>query len=348
MNMPDGPAEMLPAFQKNNVPIVIACSKYYAPYAGVFIQSLIEHTSPEQNYDIIVMERELTDEQKKLLLSLAEGRENCSIRFCDPSNFLTDLPEEDPRFPHEVYWRVCAPHFFTQYKKIISMGIDLILKKDIAALFSIDIGNACVGAVRDIEGQGAYIGDSIARPSVSNIKMREYIDHILKLKDPFHYVNADVIVFNAEKYRKKYSLEEITRLIKRKDILGLDQDVLNILAEDELAFLPQEWNLMIPLNAHQCQDHARAPESLKIAYKQASLSPAVLHWSARPKPWVCPDVPYGNEWWEVAKRTPFMGHILSRMFDALQTRREYYKNKYGQDAAVWDPVPAVDRSRRKP
>lgn len=42
-------------------------------------------------------------------------------------------------------------------------------------------------------------------------------------------------------------------------------------------------------------------------------------------------------------RTPFTGHIIARMFDALQTRREYYQNKYGKEVAVWNPVPDVTR-----
>lgn len=103
---------------------------------------------------------------------------------------------------------------------------------------------------------------------------------------------------------------------------------------------------MIPLN--YTQNHALLSLSgeLKDTWEQASRSPAALHWAGRPKPWVCPDLPYGNEWWDVAMRTPFMGHIIARMISELQTRKEYYKSKYGQDAAVWDPVPAVDRNKK--
>lgn len=88
-------------------------------------------------------------------------------------------------------------------------------------------------------------------------------------------------------------------------------------------------------------------EEHRNVYEQTLRNPYVLHWLNKPKPWVCPDIPYANEWWEVASRTPFMGHILARMFDALQTRKEYYKNKYGQDVAVWNPIPDVDRSKKK-
>lgn len=71
---------LLPAYSENNVPVIIACSNYYAPYAGVFIQSLADHATPEHNYDIIIMEREISQENKRLLSSLNKDRKNISIR----------------------------------------------------------------------------------------------------------------------------------------------------------------------------------------------------------------------------------------------------------------------------
>ena len=48
-----GAAALEPAFDENNIPVIVAASNQYAPYAGVFIQSLINHASREKNYDII-------------------------------------------------------------------------------------------------------------------------------------------------------------------------------------------------------------------------------------------------------------------------------------------------------
>lgn len=73
--------------------------------------------------------------------------------------------------------------------------------------------------------------------------------------------------------------------------------------------------------------------------------PYMLHWACKPKPWVCPDVPYGNEWWQTALRTPFIGHIIARMSDQQAKRRAYYKKRYGkEDVDIWDPSPkGIDR-----
>ncbi len=335
---------LLPAYSENNIPVIISCSNYYAPYAGVFIQSLADHATPEHNYDIIIMEREISRENKRLLSSLTKDQ-HLSIRFFNPGSYLPEL-EGDTRYPSEILWRLYAPYLFESYSKIITIGIDIILTRDIAELFAIDLKGACVGAVRDIGAQGMYAENSNFRPSVSTIRTREYFEQILKLREPLDYVNSDVVLYNAQRIREKYNFSGIASCIRQNEFLAVDQDALNILQEGDILFISPEWNFMIPLNYRQNRIFPLASEELRAAYRRASDYPAVLHWADRPKPWVCPDVPYGNVWWEVAQRTPFMPHIVVRMIDELQKRKEYYKGKYGQDVAAWDPVPKVDRSKK--
>lgn len=336
---------LLPAYSENNVPVIIACSNYYAPYAGVFIQSLADHATPEHNYDIIIMEREISQENKRLLSSLNKDRKNISIRFFNPGSCLPEL-KGDIRYPSEIFWRLYAPYLFEDYSKIITIGVDMLLTRDIAELFAIDLKEACLGAVRDIGAQGMYAENSNFRPSVSTIRTREYFEQILKLREPLDYVNGDVVLYNAQRIREKYNFSGIASCIRQNEFLAVDQDALNILQEGDILFISPEWNFMIPLNYRQNRIFPLASEELRAAYRRASDYPAVLHWADRPKPWVCPDVPYGNVWWEVAQRTPFMPHIVVRMIDELQKRKEYYKGKYGQDVAAWDPVPKVDRSKK--
>jgi len=339
--------ELFPQYETNNIPVFLYSSKLYAPYAGVYIQSLIDHASSENNYDIIILEHDISDENKRLLLSLAKGRNNISIRFSNPIWFLSDL-KDDLQYSKMVYSRMLAPYAYVHFDKFITTGVDIILKRDIAELFAVDLGNTVIGAVRDITIPGLYCRNSVLRPSVNTNKIRaqDYIDHVLKLDDPRKYVNADVVVCNAKEFRAEHDLSAVVDMIQKNAFLFLDQDALNVLAKDNLTYISQEWNVMMPLGHGWNQLLASIPEDVKNIYRQACLSPATLHWSGNPKPWVCPDVPYGNEWWDVANRTPFKGHILARMIDELQTRREYYKNRYGQDVVAWDPTPDVDRSKK--
>ena len=42
---------VFPAFDKNNIPIILTSSAYYVPYMAVTIQSIVETSTIENNYD---------------------------------------------------------------------------------------------------------------------------------------------------------------------------------------------------------------------------------------------------------------------------------------------------------
>ena len=68
--------EIKPAFESNNVPICFSANDKYVPLLGVTLASIVEHSNPEKNYDVVVLMTSISDEnqvklatqQKKLLL----------------------------------------------------------------------------------------------------------------------------------------------------------------------------------------------------------------------------------------------------------------------------------------
>ena len=113
--------EWFPAFERNNIPIVLASSNYYAPYAGVVIRSLIDHASDENNYDIIIIERDISNPNKRILLQMAARRKNISLRFYNPSGFLARVDVSSlgtEKFPLELYYRVLAPYMLGCYERL--------------------------------------------------------------------------------------------------------------------------------------------------------------------------------------------------------------------------------------
>ena len=111
-----------PAFAINNVPVVLAANNLYAPYAGVFIRSLLDHISEENNYDIIILERDISKENQRLLKSLAAGYTNVSIRFYDPSPLFVSFNYVDKEhdYPLEIFYRIVAPHILNYPGQIIT------------------------------------------------------------------------------------------------------------------------------------------------------------------------------------------------------------------------------------
>lgn len=332
--------ELFPAFSQNNIPVVLSSNNLYVPYAGVFIQSLIDHANSENNYDIIILERNISESNKHLLKTLEAGYSNVSIRFKDPSAYFHNVDHAimaQKRLPLEAFFKILAPFILNHYPKLVVVDVDTLLKHDIANLHAADLESYCIGAVPDVVMQGYYSNAVVL--GRKKVNMRDYFFHTLLMKDPLVYVNSGVLVFDTERYRREVDVETILRTAQESQFITADQCVLNFLMEGKIKFLDIAWNTYLPVNPYVRDALERAPEAGRKAYAQASCQPYLLHWAAKPKPWVCPDVDRGYEWWQVAMRTPFVGHTVVRMMDALEARKEYYAERYGKKVDVWDPEP---------
>lgn len=351
-----------PAFVHNNVPVVIASNNLYAPYTGVFIRSLLDHASEGNNYDVIILERNISEENKRLLKSLVMGYANVSLRFYDPSPLFAsfDYADEEHYFPLEVFYRIVAPHILNYPGRIITVDVDTLLKTDIARVIDADLEGCCIGGTSGAPGiYLACLYNSTLLYSTWNIRARDYWEKIYGLdyknwESYKEYLSAGILVFDCKKYIQEVDVETILNTAQRGDYLNPEECVLHTLMRGRIKLLDMAWNVCLPRSMPAAEIHNpdlkiydkiyNEDEVLKRAYE----NPYMLHWGGKPKPWVCPDVPYGNEWWQTALRTPFIGHIIARMADELEKRRQYYKKRYGkEDADVWDPIPkGIDRTKR--
>lgn len=335
--------KLFPAFEQNNVPVILASNNRYAPYAGVFIQSLLDHASEENNYDIIIFQRDISEENKRLLKGLAAGRANISIRFYDPSPFLASFhyAEENHLFPLEVYYRIIAPYIMDYPGRMITVDVDTLLKTDIARLMDEELAECSVGGVCDVVIIGMCLCDHTSFRK--NIKMRDYYEYIYGLDYLRNYINGGLLLFDRNKYVQELKLETIFRTAQQGEYAYEEQDILNILMKGKMKVLDFAWNVRVRSNAYNTRFIDAGWKLYDGACERAYENPYLLHWAGKPTPWVCPDVPWGNEWWQTALRTPFVGHIFARMIDELEKRRAYFKKRYGKEMDVWEPTPEVEK-----
>lgn len=332
--------QIFPAFQENNVPVVLSVSNLYVPYAGVYIQSLINCADIGKNYDIIIFEYNISEENKRILRKVAGMHSNISIRFFDTSCWSERVESSklEKYFTAETYCKILAPFALVNYPTIIVSDVDMLLKRDIAEVLTVKLDGNCLAAVKSIFWEGACRRKHVFK-EIAPMDTYSYTRDILKMRDPYNCINGGLLVIDVEQYCSAVSVDEIIQLISNQKLIVADQDVLNCLMKGKIQFLDTSWNIEVSVNHHSERIVNSASSETLHAYHCALENPALLHWASRPKPWVCPDVPYGSEWWEVATQTPFIGHIIARMVDALEERRSHYMRKYGTDAAAWNPVP---------
>lgn len=340
-----------PKFIENNIPIVLMSSNLYVAYLCVYLQSLMETCSSSYNYDIIILEKEISKENKKLLKSLLEGRSNISVRFYNPAHVIgkSKFYIAHAVYAEEAYYRMLTPWILEQYKKAIVMDCDIIVKRDLADLYNTDISGYLVAGVKDIVFQGILNG------SVPGTY--EYVLDEMKMKDPYEYVNTGVLVMNLEEWRKEYTQEEVIHIISSKKFRIQEQDILNVLFEGKMKPLEVGWNYYVPVSDFLKNSLEFAPAASYQIYKEAGENPYLIHYAGVPKPWNEPEVLLAYEFWNTAKCTPVYEILLGRMMNAkigqlhpavydLQIRAGVFDNRTGARKVV-DKLMPPNSLRRK-
>lgn len=323
-----------PMFTENNIPIVLMSSNLYVAYLCVYLQSLMDTCSPSYNYDVIILEKEISKENKKLIKTLLECKSNISVRFYNPAHVIgqSNFYVAHSVYAEEAYYRMLTPWILAQYKKAIVMDCDIIIKRDLAELYSTDVSGYLVAGVKDIVFQGILNGTV---PGTY-----EYVLNEMKMQDPYEYVNTGVLVMNLEEWRKEYTQEEVIDIANSKKFRIQEQDILNVLFEGKMKTLEVGWNYYVPVSEFLKQSLEFAPATSHQIYKEAGEKPYLIHYAGVPKPWNEPEVLLADEFWSTAKRTPVYEILLSRMMNAkigqlhpavydLQIRAGVFDNRTG-------------------
>lgn len=308
---------LFPAFEYNNIPIVLVSSEYYVPYVSVLIESIKKYSSKDNNYDIIIFHSSIhKDFQNRIKDSVTEYN-NISIRFFNASNRMdtSNLFVAAKYYSIEAYYRILTPWILHNYDKAIVMDSDLILLCDIANLFNINISDFSLGAVKDIAYQGFLNG------AVSGTL--EYAKSVLKLRNPYNYVNTGVLLMNLKKIRNNTSEYELVSFCKNHHFNIQEQDGLNVFFDGDIKPINLKWNYYVEVNPLIKTAIESAPEDAKNKYRNIdkyslnNASPFIIHYANQPKPWDDPNGKYAEIWWEIAQKSSFYPIILYRMMQSI-------------------------------
>lgn len=300
--------QLHPAFNKKNVAIALLANDFYTPYVGVLLLSLLGHCSEENNYDIIVLNKDISKKNQNGLRALLQDRKNASLRFLNVKRFESQFANLFLRehFVMETYFRLLLPELLPEYKKILYLDCDTIVQADLAELFHEDVEGYMLAACHDADTAGLYNG---YEPQKKN-----YMDTILKIKEPYNYFQAGVILFNLEAFRQKYTTVEMVRFAASYKWELLDQDVLNYLCQGHVKYVDMSWNSMTDWLGIRISDIvSRAPKWLLDDYMAARAEPKIIHYAGPEKPWQQPDSDYAGVFWKYARMSPYYELLLQRL-----------------------------------
>lgn len=292
-----------PAFLKNNVPICFSANDKYIPMLSAEIASIIKNSSEDNNYDIVILMTEISDENKVKILSMISTYPNFSVRFVDVSpyifgySFYLESDITNTKYSNEIYFRVLAPALMSDYEYVIFLDADLIVTDDIAKLLDYDCSKTMIGAVRDYEG--------IANCYNNNYERTKYRITELGISNFDDYFISGVIVINNKMFNERFSTKELLDLAISKNWKQYDQDLLNYICKNSVTIFDAEWDFV-----EDTQNiYHSMPKHLFEEYERSEKSPKIIHYSAKRKPWFNPQNKYSKIFWDYARLTPFYDEL---------------------------------------
>ncbi len=298
-----------PGQTAEHITIVLMSSNYYVPYLSVCLQSLISNCHSNVYYDIIVLQREITEENQRQLIEQCVTRNQISLRFYNPEQRLEQVNFHiaAPTYAREAYYRILTPWILQDYTKAIVMDCDIVVKRDVSELYRLELGNALAAGVRDVVYQGMLSG-------VSPDELY-YCTTEMGMKDPYSYINTGVLLLNLAQWRKEFTEKEIISFAQSHKFRIQEQDVLNVLVEGKVLFINPAWNFFVPVNDWVTACVEAAPETTQEYYRQAQEQPCLIHFANIPKPWDDPEIPFAPIFWTTARQSPYYETILARLVD---------------------------------
>lgn len=294
-----------PFKDKKNIPVILMSSNYYVPYVASLIESIRINVNDDCFYDIIILEKDITKENKIALQEMSDTK--ISVRFFSSKEMFSgvNLYIASQFYAEEAYYRVLTPWILKNYDKAIVMDSDLIIKSSLEELFITDIGKNYIAAVKDIVYQGFL--------NVNHNNDYEYCKSEMGMHNPYNYVNTGVMLMNLKLIREHYTMEEIVDYMGKHKFRIQEQDALNVLFEGNIYFLQLKWNYYVCTNTaiRFYVDHA--PYNSKLIYDAEKGLSGIVHYASQPKPWNNPDMPFADLFWECAKKTKFYEKIIHRM-----------------------------------
>lgn len=300
-----------PAFSgTNNVPIVFSSNQAFVPVLAVMLQSILEQSTKEHNYDVIILTRDIDSAYKKRLTSMLVGYDNFSLRVIDVSEYFdpyTLYVANRPDITVETYFRLIIPDLMEKYDKVLYLDGDMVANVDVAELHGVELGDLLLAASTDC--------DSIGRYYKPERELKQYRDNVLKLQNPDQYFCAGALVMNLKELRKAYSAKELLELAASFEWRQHDQDVLNVIGQGKTKILSPAWDLLRDAGNNQYM-----PKELYQEFLKAEQDPKIIHYGGKRKPWIYFDVERGEYFWKYAGKTPFYREILSMVNDSNAQR----------------------------
>lgn len=174
-----------------------------------------------------------------------------------------------------AYLRLLIPEIMPEFDRAIYLDSDLVVEKNLHALWEKEIGDRPAVAVQD------YMV-----PYVSSVPKSHQTDQMLKLPANTPYYNTGVMVINLKRWREEnIGRKALEYIHKFQQFQFADQDALNAIIAGAWGPLDPKWNVMLSVITRYGRRLGLSRAEMHHAQRNLLKNPFILHFTGPTKPW---------------------------------------------------------------
>ncbi len=208
--------------------ICLASDERYSSYLGLTIMSILEHSTPEEDFFVYVLANDISEKSKKLVEQLKGIRPFHLewIEVCD-SDFA-NCHTGSEALTITTYARFLIPTLLA-VDKVLYLDCDIFARTSLGDLYKRDISDYYAAAATDYFIDYDFVTHTIS-PEIKQLE----------------YFNAGVMLINNKKWRE----DGIQKLLfdyavaHSKQLRLADQDCLNYVLRNKVAIIDPAWNVL--------------------------------------------------------------------------------------------------------
>ena len=270
----------------NKINIAFSFDEKYIDIAKVAIGSLLQASHNKSHYNIYcICSKNVKSREKELIKFLQTLSTEFTIHFHYQNNQFKK-GYETRGISTATYYRLLLHKILPDIDKIIYSDLDVIFHKDLTEIWNIDIGNNAIA--------GAKASFNLSHKWLAHTQKYQYWATDLK-NCQGKYIQAGFLIMNLKEIRKINISEETLIEMAQKKYFYVDQDILNILYQGKISFLPPKCNYFAPIPSQEYQQMVKE----KI-YDQGEVDEAIndfiMCYYAGKKPWNDFKISKANHW----------------------------------------------------
>ena len=247
----------------NKINVCCITDSNYVIATLIAIKSLISNKKFLSEIIIHVFANNLTDYEKNCIKRLKTI--NCEIKILDISDKIPDIECQHTRVTKTALAKFVIPQLLRNIDKIIYLDTDILILKDIAELFNIQIADEYAAVVKDIYAT--------------------YNDYTKKLNLK-HYFNSGVMLLNLKKMREDNITEKLIEYrTNDSDSSFMDQSAFNKIFDGNVKFIDVKYNYLLTIPDSYSQEEIESFYGRYIKRADFNNDIIVLHIANYKKPW---------------------------------------------------------------